>query len=74
MWGLNINNMAKVNKRQDIIETTNEVVEVSNIPEKSVVKIIMLASSKQVKEDTEKEVSGNIANILINKGFAKLKN
>ena len=48
--------------------------EYSNISEKEVVTIILLASSKQVKEDTEKEVSGNIANILINKGFAKLKN
>lgn len=65
--------MAKKNNIKDIDESTNTV-EVSNIPENSVVIIIVLASSKQVIEDTEKKVSGNIANILINKGFAKLKN
>jgi len=65
--------MAK-SKKIENIEQPTENVEISNIPEREVVTIIMLASSKQVIEDTEKEVSGNIANILINKGFAKLKN
>lgn len=58
-------------------DTTNLVdsfeKEISNIPEKAVVIIVLLVSSGFVKEDTEKEVSGNIANNLINKGFAKLK-
>ena len=63
----------KKNKPEDIDESTNEV-ETSNIPENSVVTIIFLANGKDVKEDIEKKVSGNVANILINKGLAKLKN
>lgn len=74
MWGLNSNNMAKKKDNSNNENLNENLAEVSSIPEKEVVKIIMLASSKQVIEDTEKEVSGNIANILINKGFAKLKN
>ena len=70
--------MAKGNKKNtDVIDdNTNEksVVETSEINEKSVVEIVLLASSKLVKEDTVKKVSGNVANVLINKGFAKLKN
>lgn len=55
----------------ETIEKT--VVEKSEINEKTVVEIILLASSKMVKIDTVKKVSGSIANVLINKGFAKLK-
>jgi hypothetical protein len=65
--------MAKKKEVQDIVQQANDI-EVSNIPEKSIVNIILFASSRLVNEDTEKEVSGNVANILINKGFAKLKN
>lgn len=66
--------MAKKKDIQNIEPTKENLVEVSNISEKSIVKIILFANGKDVKEDIEKEVSGNIANILINKGFAKLKN
>lgn len=70
--------MAKGNKKNteviDEIIVEKQVVETSEINEKQVVEIILLASSKQVKEDTVKKVSGNVANVLINKGFAKLKN
>ena len=56
-------------------ENTNEdLVSVSEIPSNEKVTIILLASSGQVKEDSEKVVGGELANILINKGFAKLKN
>ncbi len=37
------------------------------------VKIIMLPISGSVKEETDFEVTGEMANILINKGFAKQK-
>lgn len=37
------------------------------------VKIIMLPISGTVKEETEFDVTGEMANILINKGFAKQK-
>lgn len=70
--------MAKGNKKNteviDEIVVEKQVVETSEINEKQVVEIILLSSSKQVKEDTVKKVSGNVANVLINKGFAKLKN
>mgnify|MGYP006055313255 FL=1 len=56
-------------------ENTNEdLVSVSEIPSNEKVTIILLASSGQLKEDIEGVVGGELANILINKGFAKLKN
>lgn len=55
------------------VNVITDVVAFEPLNEKKVFTIILLASSKLVKVDTEKEVSGNIANILIKKGFAKLK-
>lgn len=56
-------------------ENLNEnLVSVSEIHSNEKVTIILLASSGQVKEDSEKVVGGELANTLINKGFAKLKN
>lgn len=69
--------MAKNKNKTEDIEQTVEIInpiEVSEILEKSVVTIIFFANGKDIKEDIEKKVSGNIANILINKGLAKLKN
>lgn len=74
MWGLNINNMAKKNNDSNNGNQNKGLDAVSIIPENSVVTIIFLANGKDVKEDIEKKVSGNVANILINKGLAKLKN
>jgi hypothetical protein len=55
-------------------EQVNEVVNFEPLNEKEVYQIILLSSSNLVKVDTEKKVSGNVANALIKKGFAKLKN
>lgn len=74
MWGLNINNMAKKNNDSNNGNQNKGLDAVSIIPENSVVTIIFLANGKDVKEDIEKKVSGNVANILINKGLVKLKN
>jgi len=67
--------MAKKKDKQDDeqVNVSTEVVAFESLNEKEVFTIILLASSKLVKVDTEKKVSGNIANILIKKGFAKLK-
>lgn len=59
----------KVNEQP--IETN--IVSFEPLNEKEVFTIILLADSKLVKVDTEKKVSGNVANSLIKKGFAKLK-
>lgn len=70
----------EVNEVTETVENTDKVkdpkpkVEKSNLNEKERFEIILLASSKLVKVDTTKKVSGNVANVLINKGFAKLKN
>lgn len=64
--------MAKKDLKKE--EVINSVIEFEPIPENSVVTIIFFANGRDAKEDIEKEVSGNIANILIKKGFAKLKN
>lgn len=58
----------------EVIETKEHSIEKSNLDEKTRVNIVLLASSKLVKVDTDKRVSGSVANVLINKGFAKLKN
>lgn len=65
--------MAK-KKNQETEQSNDKVVEVSTIESNDKVVVILLASSGQVKEDSEKTVGGHLANILINKGFAKLKN
>jgi len=66
--------MAKKKDNQNNENLNENLVEVSNIPSNEKVTIILLASSGQVKEDSEKLVGGELANVLINKGFAKLKN
>ena len=68
--------MAKKKDKLDVNVDVNEPIILDSfepLNEKKVFTIILFASSKLVKVDTEKEVSGNIANILIKKGFAKLK-
>lgn len=67
--------MAKKKDKQDDeqVNVSTDVVAFEPLNEKEVFTIVLLASSKLVKVDTEKKVSGNIANILIKKGFAKLK-
>lgn len=44
-----------------------------NYSAKELVKIIALKKSKHLKEGQEYEVSGDLANVIINKGFAKAK-
>jgi len=65
--------MAKKKDNSSIENLNEDLVSVSEIPSNEKVTIILLASSGQVKEDSEKVVGGELANILINKGFAKLK-
>jgi hypothetical protein len=48
-------------------------VEVLDLDDKKEFKIILLPISGMVKKETEKEVGGNIAKVLIKKGFARLK-
>jgi len=65
--------MAKKKDNPSIENLNEDLVSVSEIPSNEKVTIILLAYSGQVKEDSEKVVGGELANILINKGFAKLK-
>lgn len=68
--------MAK--KREIVKEEVNEPiidkVIYEPLDEKKSYDVVLLPISKMVRVETEKKVSGNIANILIKKGFAKLKN
>lgn len=66
--------MAKKKDNQSVENLNEDLVSVSEIPSNEKVTIILLASSGQVKEDSEKVVGGELANTLINKRFAKLKN
>lgn len=66
--------MAKKKDNKSIENLNEDLVSVSEVPSNEKVTIILLASSGQVKEDSEKVVGGDLANTLINKGFAKLKN
>jgi hypothetical protein len=55
------------------VKNENVFVEVLDLDDKKSFKIILLPISGMVKKETEKEVSGNVAKILIKKGFARLK-
>lgn len=55
------------------IVNENVNVEVLDLDDKKSFKIILLPISGMVRKETEKEVSGNVAKILIKKGFARLK-
>jgi len=61
----------KKEKTETIIDTPQKVEMIFD--DKKTYEITMLKSSGFVRVDTDKKVSGSVANVLINKGFATLK-
>lgn len=63
---------AESKKQNDEVKEVLEA-EFIMLDEKKNFDIILFSTSGMVKNDTQKNVSGSVANVLIKKGFAKLK-